>query len=105
MCVTYKKKHKKTLNKQSKMVFYFSLLSRQLKCQRSDGLTVSTGCKLLPSMYECDCTLSHATCIQKQYCMCDQGYFPQSDGNGGLIRCVYSNPTPSKTMKEKKGML
>lgn len=79
------------------------ILFRQYKCKRSDGLIVSTGCKLLPSMYECDCTVSHATCIQKQYCMCEQGHVPQLDHNGVLRKCAFAKPIPSKINEEKKG--
>jgi len=60
---------------------------RDEKCTRSDGLTVSSGCKPLQDMYRCSCPVDHADCIQKEFCKCEQGYKAVVGLDGALKFC------------------
>ena len=71
--------------------FIHSLISpfcSELKCTRSDGLVVSTGCKLKEGMYRCGCPIPNGVCVQKEYCTCNQGYQAILNMDGSLESCA-----------------
>eukprot|EP00111_Clytia_hemisphaerica_P021825 TCONS_00064165-protein len=88
----------RTCNKGTCFRFDWTINSAgEYKCTRSDGLTVSTGCKPKDGMYKCDCSLvGNAICVQKEFCMCKKGYSANLNGEQRLVYCEKATGVPSK---------
>ena len=86
------------------IVILFPLFSREVWCERSDGLRVSNGCNLAvkPSTTQsCQpkCTVSNSFCNAETICVCKNNYIPIIGSHGRLIHCLSdSNSLLNRTM-------